>query len=459
MKARFILTALCLLPLGSIAQDTIRQLTLDQFLQHIRENHPVALVASNQVEMAELFIRQSKGSFDPVLLGGMDQKYYNGTTYYSTLSTGIKIPTRVGVDFKAMGDWNRGTYLNPQNRVPADGLTYIGFEAQLGRGMFTDERRTQIRRAQVALNQSYTEQQLTLNELLYEAGQAFIQWQEQEAQYQLALEGLSFTETRFDQLMINAALGDRPYVDTVEASAQLFLRKMDVEQRQLQQLNARIAVENYLWEKGRIPLQLDSMLIPEKLSVKEPGVSMADSTATHPAVRYYDWKLSDLDFERRLKVEQLKPQFSVNYNLLTPAPDVISTNYSWANYKWGATFYMPILLRKERNSLSITKTKIENTRMEQQLKQRELRTKQLQVRNEWNTAVTQARMAETIANRYRQLADSERSLFLNGESSLFLVNAREISYLSAQGKWIETLSKTNKSRLSELYVSGKLGER
>lgn len=95
--------------------------------------------------------------------------------------------------------------------------------------------------------------------------------------------------------------------------------------------------------------------------------------------------------------------------------------------------------------------------MEQQLKQRELRTKQLQVRNEWNTAVTQARMAETIANRYRQLADAERTLFLNGESSLFLVNAREISYLSAQGKWIETLSKTNKSRLSELYVSGKLG--
>ena len=443
----------------SRAQDTVKQLTLNNYLQQVKENHPVALVATNQVEMAEVFIRQSKGSFDPVLLGGIDQKIFNGTTYYSTLSTGIKIPTRLGIDVKAMGDWNRGTYLNPQNRVPDAGLTYLGFEAQLGRGMFTDERRTQIKQAQVALNQSYVEQQLILNELLYQAGQAFIQWQEQEAQYQLATEGLTFTEIRFDQLLTNAALGDRPYIDTVEASAQLFLRKMEVEQRKLDLLNAKIAVENFLWEKGRLPLQLDPALSPEPLIVSPPNGLLADSIGTHPAVRYYDWKLADLSLERRLKIEQIKPQLSVNYNLLTPAPDFISTNYMWSNYKWGATFYMPILLRKERNSLKLTNVKIENTQLEQQTKQRELRTKQLQIRNEWNTAFAQAQMAETIASRYRQLADAERTLFLNGESSLFLVNAREISYLSAQGKLIETLAKTNKSRLAELYISGKLGKR
>lgn len=441
----------------SWAQDTVQKFTLDQFLMHVKENHPIALVATNQVEMAEVFIRQSKGSFDPVLLGGIDQKVFNGTTYYSTLSSGIKIPTRLGIDFKAMGDWNRGTYLNPQNRVPDGGLTYLGFEAQLGRGMFTDERRTQIKRAQIALNQSYVEQRLTLNELLYEAGQAFIHWQEQEAQYQLAEEGLDFAETRFDQLLSNAALGDRPYIDTVEASAQLFLRKMEVEQRKLTLLNAQIAVENFLWEKGRIPLQLDNSIVPEQLTINKPKITLADSMGTHPAVRYYDWKLTDLNLERKLKIEQLKPQLSVNYNLLTPASDFISTSYTWSNYKWGASFYMPILLRKERNGLKMTQVKIENTQLEQQLKKRDLRTKQLQIRNEWNTAVTQAQMAETIASRYRQLADAERTLFLNGESSLFLVNAREISYLSAQGKMIETLSKTNKLNLSEQFVAGNLG--
>ena len=64
----------------SWGQDTVRQFTLSQYLQHVKENHPIALVATNQVEMAEVFIRQSKGSFDPVLLGGIDQKMFNGTT-------------------------------------------------------------------------------------------------------------------------------------------------------------------------------------------------------------------------------------------------------------------------------------------------------------------------------------------------------------------------------------------
>lgn len=452
----FVLIAL-LSSTGCWAQDTVKQLSLTNYLQLVKENHPVALVATNQVEMAEVFIRQSKGSFDPVLLGGVDQKMFNGTTYYSTLSTGIKIPTRLGIDVKAMGDWNRGAYLNPQNRVPNEGLTYLGVEAQIGRGMFTDERRTQIKQAQAALNQSYVERQLILNDLLYEAGQAFLQWQEQEAQYRLANEGLNLAEIRFNQLISNAALGDRPYIDTVEASAQLFLRRMEVEQRKLNLLNAKISVENFLWEKGRIPLQLDSLLTPEPLTLNTPNRLFVDSTGTHPAVRYYDWKLVDLNWERKLKIEQIKPQLSVNYNLLTPAPDFISTNYTWSNYKWGATFYMPILLRKERNSLKMTRIKIENTQLEQQMKQRDLLTKQLQIRNEWNTAVKQAQMAETIANRYEQLADAERILFLNGESSLFLVNAREIAYLSAQGKLIEILSKTNKMNLSEQFITGKLG--
>jgi outer membrane protein TolC len=438
------------------AQDTTLVLMMQQFLLHVKENHPVAMVANNQITAADIFINQSKGSFDPVLFGGIDQKLFEGKTYYSTLSTGIKIPTRIGVDLKAMTDWNNGDYLNPQNRTPGDGLSYLGIEAQLGRGMFTDERRTQIKRAEIALGQTYTEKELILNDLLYQAGQAFINWQEQEAHYLLALEGLSFAEIRFQQLIANASLGDRAFIDTVEASAQLYLRKIEVEQRELQLANARLGVENYFWEKGLIPLTLDTNVKPELLVLEIPEIQLEDSLNGHPAIVSYEWKLSDLSMERKLKVEQLKPQFSVNYNLLTPAPDILSGNYSWSNYKWGANLYFPILLRKERNSLAITNIKIENARLEQQLKLRELRTKQLQVRNEWNTSVEQQNYAQIIADRYKELATAEKILFNTGESSLFLVNAREISYLSAQGKVIELLAKANKLRLGELYVSGVL---
>lgn len=439
------------------AQDTLTTLTLKQYLQHVKENHPYAVVASNQVEQAEQVIRMSKGAFDPVAFAGIDQKYYDGKMYYSTLTSGLKIPTRIGVDFKVAGDWNRGQYLNSDQTVPDGGLTYLGFEVPIGRGLFTDERRTQLKRSQVALTQSIFEQQLTLNELLYEAGQNFINLQEQNAQLELAEEGFRIAQIRYNQIKVEAEIGERAFLDTVEASAQLFLRQIDVQQRRLNRENALLAVEVYMWEKGMIPLKLDSSVQIEKISKATRQTLPNLSIEQNPSLLLYSTKLSDLELERKLKVEQLKPQLNFNYNLLQTPDDLISMKYDYTNYKWGASFYMPLFLRKERSSLQVTKLKIENTQYLQVQKQRELETKLLQNRQNWVITLDQMETSETIAQRYFSLAEAERNFFNIGESSLFLVNAREISYLSAQSKYLEFIAKAYKFNLTDQYVRGDLG--
>ncbi len=442
----------------SWSQDTLKTLRLTDFLQHIKENHPVALIASNDVLRAEQVVRLSKGNFDPVAIGGIDQKYYDGSTYYSILSSGIKIPTRIGWNLKVMGDWNSGSFLNPENRVPTEGLTYLGIDVPLGRGMFTDAQRTQLKRAAVAFDQSNIQKQLALNDLLYEAGQYFIIWQEQEAQLALAQEVFMLAKTRLEQVKINAALGERPEMDTLEASAVLILRELEVNEKMLSVLNARLQIENYIWEKGTLPLLLDPMISAETLQISKPSsLAITENLTLHPILTLYNLKISDLELERKLKIEQLKPQFNVNYNLLQTPQNLLSTQFSFTNYKWGATFSMPILLRKERSSLSITRLYLENTHLEMDKKQRDLATKQLQIRNEWNNNVLQSLTSSTMAERYLSLAAAERQLFEGGESSLFIVNAREINYISAKMKYIEYLAKTQKSALSEKYITGTLG--
>ena len=442
----------------SWSQDTLKTLRLVDFLQHIKENHPVALIASNDVLRAEQVVRLSKGNFDPVAIGGIDQKYYDGSTYYSILSSGIKIPTRIGWNLKVMGDWNSGSFLNPENRVPTEGLTYLGIDVPLGRGMFTDAQRTQLKRAAVAFDQSNIQKQLALNDLLYEAGQHFIIWQEQEAQLALAQEVYILAKTRLEQVKINAALGERPEMDTLEASAVLILRELEINERMLSVKNVRLQIENYLWEKGTLPLLLDPFISAEMLQISKPSsLAIAESLSLHPILTLYNLKIRDLELERKLKIEQLKPQFNVNYNLLQTPQNLISTQFSFTNYKWGATFSMPILLRKERSSLAITRLFLENTHLEMDKKQRDLATKQLQIRNEWNNNVLQSQTSNTMAERYLNLAASERQLFEGGESSLFIVNAREINYISAKMKYIEYLAKTQKSALSEKYILGLLG--
>jgi hypothetical protein len=87
-----------------VCQDSVFRLNLTDFLLQLKENHPLAMVAQNDVLIADQVIKLAKGSFDPRIIGDFDQKYYDGTTYYSTLSTGVKIPTRLGWTINAMGD-------------------------------------------------------------------------------------------------------------------------------------------------------------------------------------------------------------------------------------------------------------------------------------------------------------------------------------------------------------------
>jgi outer membrane protein TolC len=217
--------------------------------------------------------------------------------------------------------------------------------------------------------------------------------------------------------------------------------------------NARLKVESYLWDQGLAPLFFDSNVNPAVLTIQQITITQAAELDETPLLQAYDYKLTDLNYERKLKIEQLKPQLSLNYNFLQDAQSPLS-NYSLNNYKWGGTFYMPIFLRKERSSLEMTKLKIENTKYEQSLKERELNIKQQQLFNEWAAQIEQSSQLETISESYKQLVEGEQDLFDLGESTVFLINMREINYINAKMKLLETQAKTIKSYLSVRYLQG-----
>jgi outer membrane protein TolC len=435
------------------AQDTLYQIDLESFILQVRENHPLSFIARNYILQAEQFTITSKGAFDPQAVAQINQKYYDGKTYYSTLSTGVKIPTRFGVQFKGMVDWNRGEYLSPEDVTPTNGLGLLGVEVQLGRGLLTDEQRTQLKRAQNALLMSEVERNIALNDLLYEAGADFISWQESYNQMLLAQDMAGFAKNRFDQIKEKVFAEDRPAIDTVEALAIYTQRLFELNQKTVLEQNARLKVESYLWDQGLAPLFFDSNVNPAVLTIQQITITQAAELDETPLLQAYDYKLTDLNYERKLKIEQLKPQLSLNYNFLQDAQSPLS-NYSLNNYKWGGTFYMPIFLRKERSSLEITKLKIENTKYEQQLKQRELNIKQQQLFNEWAAQIEQSSQLETISESYKQLVEGEQDLFDLGESTVFLINMREINYINAKMKLLETQAKTIKSYLSVRYLQG-----
>ncbi len=166
-------------------------------------------------------------------------------------------------------------------------------------------------------------------------------------------------------------------------------------------------------------------------------------------------KLSHLAVERKWKQEKLKPNLQLNYNPLLSTQNVAMGFQN--NYKWGLAVGFPVLLRKERGDLKMTNIKIANVNFETSNKRNELVNKTSAAVSAFNSYEAQQQLYSNNVRNYEQLWQSEKRLFDTGESSLFMINSREMSYINAQLKLNEIKNKNNKSALEVAYSFGLLG--
>ena len=115
---------------------------------------------------------------------------------------------------------------------------------------------------------------------------------------------------------------------------------------------------------------------------------------------------------------------------------------------------MPILLRKERGDLRMMELKIQETELAIKQKNLELNNKAQANINECVLTAEQLKLYTETVKQYEQLLEAEKQIFNAGESSLFMINAREISYLNAKIKWIELQVKNQKAILNAYHSLG-----
>ena len=85
-------------------------------------------------------------------------------------------------------------------------------------------------------------------------------------------------------------------------------------------------------------------------------------------------------------------------------------------------------------------------------KQAELQAKLQNGLNEWTATTDQMSVFRRTVTGYNDLAEAERRLFQVGESSLFMVNSREQSYIQSRIKLLEIGVKRISSVLKTRYL-------
>lgn len=462
MKRGALLNLIFVLTFNLVSAQTLDSLVLspDRFLGLVKQYHPVARQGDMILQNADANVLKSRGGFDPKLSLGHGQKYFDNTNYFNFMSGNISIPTYWGIEFKGGYDYNRGAYLNPENKLPDAGLSYAGIAITLGKGLIIDERRLALRQAQIGQTSSKFERQLIYNELLYDAGKAYWDWFAAYHNYEVYQEAYVAAFERLSSVKISATLGDRPFIDTLEAFIQLNERQFSLLQSEMELKNKSIELSNYLWDENGQPLSLaPNAKAPDLTDVTLDAALFTPDTSAwrnHPALELVDLKIQSLAIERKWKIEQLKPVINLNYK-----PYLVNNSfnsYSLNDYKFGLNFSMPILLRKERGDLKMTGVKIRQTELDRSLKTWQVYNKNLGAVNEYIYTLDLINQYRGTVMAYADLLDAERNIFRIGESSLFMINSRELSYIGAKVKLIDVIVKNMKAELTVRYSTGELGK-
>jgi len=442
-------------------------LTLEAFYVKIKANHPLTLQAALQNTMADAELMKAKGRFDPTFAGSLNQKNFENKEYFSLLNTELKIPTWPGIDIKTGYELNRGVFLGPENSTPNNGLLFAGVALNLGQGLFIDERRAGVSSAEIMQRFASAKQRDLINELLFNATLVYWDWFRAYNVLEVYKTSLRNAQERFNAVRFNVSSGDRPQIDTVEAKIQIQIIQIGLNQAQLDFTNASTLLSGYFWNEENKNTGLD---IFQKPAIAEDELRQSsnnfdvsspfDFVADHPYLEQIRQKTKQLNIDRNLKKDRLKPMVSLQYNPVTEAiGSNILTNYNINNYTWGVEFKMPLFLRKERGDLKIAELKIRENELFLNNKSQELLNKYQVYINEWRATNDQIGIFEETVKLYEQMFIAERRLFEIGESSLFLVNTREQAYINAKIKLTEFITKNRVSYYSIYYFAGKLGDK
>lgn len=462
----FFVGCLAFLALPCFGQVVSKVLTFDDYSAIVRQHHPLAIQANLQLKRGEATVQMARGAFDPKIGTTINQKYFQGNQYYSLIDAGLKVPTWFGIEVNAGFEQNGGVYLSPENSTSGGGLIYAGLSVPLGKGMFIDERRSELRKAQIYQKSTLVEQRLMLNDLLLDAGKSYWQWFEAYQVLQVYEEAIELAQVRYNAVKQQAAAGDNPSIDTLEAGIQLQNRQLGLQQAQLDFANSTALLAVYLWQEGQIPLEIAPGTVPLAMQSVSPSafqdlsIGKLDSLiSNHPYLQQYGFKINQLKIDRRMKIEQLKPQLDLKYNALNQVVgDNPFANLSPNNYTWGLQFNMPIPLRKERGALRLANLYLQEANLQVAQQEATITYKINSSINDWNTTRSQALLYQRTVSDYAGLLEGERQKFSSGESSLFMVNAREVGYIDTQLKYITLLAKNQKAALATVYSLGLLAD-
>lgn len=429
------------------AQDSLRVLSEEDFINMVKEHHPVAKQAGLLVDAARAQLVAIRGEFDPQVFISNDQKTFDGKNYYNYSNAELGVPTWFGVELYAGLENNIGDFTNPE--VSLSRTSYAGISLPLLKDLVLDKRRAALEKGKLFTQQSAFERRVWINDLLLDAYKAYWGWARDYQLLAVLDTTILLNEARYELVRISFQQGDRAAVDTTEALVQLQAFQQQREEAWLKFRKSTLELSTFLWMEDDKPVYLNEMVIPDTLWSKQPISKyevdqlnnwITEALTEHPKLQEINFKLQSLEVERRLKFQSLLPKVDLKYNFLQKGYNVTNSfkaNLFENNYKFGINAIIPIPNRSGIGNYRAAKIKIKSTELDHSFTELNLENKIRFHYSEVLNLQKQIAIYEDAYRNYLRLFEAEQLKFSFGETTLFLLNSRETKVLEAKQKLLE----------------------
>jgi len=455
---RFLLVFLVLVCRVNFAQNAI---SYNDFVNAIKVNYPLTKYAENISLQGAYQLNAARGNYDPTINAFHENKFYSGKNYFSVAHAEIKQPIFTNQFLVAGWDYGQGNFVDQSNLTPNSGTPFVGVEASVLQGLLFDKRRAEVLKAKGYKQYLDAEKKQIINQILFDASLHFTDFAYAEKELQLYQYFMKLAIDRYKGLIDLSNAGERPAIDTIEASLLFQGRLLEYQSASIDNQKALNKLMNFYWNDNNIPMSLDTaMIIKDSIEIYFEKArqlviyELQSDSFANPIIEKYLANQKILKVDKRLKAELIKPKLDVKYNFLSTSSNPYSTDYTVNNYKWGAKFSMPLFFRTSVNEFKIAKIRLKNNEFELLNKGNELSLKLKTLNQVISMTARQVMAAEKNVAFSKQLLQAEKLKFENGESSLFLLNTRETKWLESELKLAEYRAKYIKLYFELIYTKG-----
>ncbi len=449
--------------------DSLQTLSAKQLMGIVKQYHPIAKQADIFIEKARADVTIARSKFDPVLANETAEKTFDGTNYYYYNRPELSIPTWFGVEVTAGLEYLSGNRTDPEETKGK--TSYVGISVPLAKNLLMDKRRAALQTAKIFREASAIEKRNILNSLLLDAVKTYWTWVQQYQVYKTISNAVVVNEKRVQLVKTAYRLGDRPAIDTAEALVQLQSFELQKSQARLEFQNSTLDLSVFLWTAGTQPFNLSTNIIPEEdlqtlnietVALPELNNLLTSAIKSHPELMMYNYKLNALGVDKKLKFQELLPTVNFRYNQLGKGYEILKTATTGPlfenNFQYGLSLGIPLRLSEGRGEYRKVKLKISETQLQQVQKLQQVENKVRSYFNELLALKSQVALQEKAYKNYQILQQGEEIRFQAGESSLFLINARENKALEALQKLQELKAKYFKTENNLLWAAGLLNQ-